>query len=54
MNEDEMRRAEDRYTHFVVGTDESGPDSWEYRSDNAHRLDVQGVRGVLRRTGAIQ
>jgi UDP-N-acetylglucosamine 4,6-dehydratase/5-epimerase len=54
VNEEEMRRTEDRGEHFVVGShsrDHYG--TTEYSSRNTERLDVAGVRHLLSKAELI-
>lgn len=47
VNEDEMRRAEDRGSHYVIGSEPTGR-TGEYTSFNTERLTVEALRDVLR------
>ena len=50
VNEDEMRRAADAGTHYVIGQ-QSGSLSGEYTSANTQRLSVEECRELLERAG---
>lgn len=52
VNEDEMRRAEDRGTYFVIGQDDTKEKITangfnEYTSSNAERLSIDGIRSLI-------
>jgi len=53
VNEDEMRRAEDRGTHYVVGNRNTQL-TGEYASNNAERLDLNALRELLRQAEMIR
>ncbi len=52
VNEDEMRRAADRGTHYVIGSDRTDL-TGEYTSANTERLDVGALRELLRKAEVI-
>lgn len=52
VNEEEMRRAEDRGDHYVIGATQTQL-TGEYTSKNTERLDVDGVRDLLRQAEMI-
>ena len=53
VNEEEMRRTEDRGEHFVIGVYGGGFRETEYSSRNTERLDVAGVRQLLLKAGLL-
>ena len=55
VNEDEMRRAEERGDYYVVGAAPAMPPprAGEYTSDNTHRLSTEDLRDLLRRAEMI-
>jgi UDP-glucose 4-epimerase len=52
VNEDEMRRAEDRGTHYVIGSVRMGL-TGEYTSENTERLDVSTLLKLLRQAEVV-
>ena len=53
VNEEEMRRTEDRGEHFIIGVSGGGFRETEYSSRNTERLDVAGVRQLLLKAGLL-
>lgn len=53
VNEDEMRRAKDLGTHYVIGREKT-THTGEYTSQNTERLTVSSIRMLLGRAGMIQ
>ena len=52
VNEDEMRRATDRGTHYVIGSQRTAL-TGEYTSANTERLSVESIRQLLRKAEVI-